>query len=290
MLPGDSWGLAAGFVGSENEAVRLHLLGGPWTRLMNDGFLVDPRGSGFFAVSEEGLAASANESKLVSVSEQKEITNKVDGIPTAFISYSWDSDDHKLWVRKLAERLRSQGVKVILDQWDLKVGGDRTHFMASRIDSSDFVIIVCTPTYAAKANNREGGVGYEAMIITSQVARRTLQDKFIPVLRSGAWDDSAIPIWLQSKIGADLRGNPYDQKQYDTLILVASSPTTKTASPSWNGSPADSGGCQGRSLLFLNRIRPGCSSRASLRSSIASWSVRCVNVCSSVSQGSQEES
>ena len=121
-------------------------------------------------------------------------------------------------MRRLAEKLRSQGVTVILDQWHLNVGGDRTHFIESNITASDFVVIVCTPIYATKANKRDGGVGYEAMIITSQLAQRILQDKFIPVLRSGNWDDSAVPIWLQSKIGVDLRGDPYDQKQYDILI------------------------------------------------------------------------
>jgi len=90
--------------------------------------------------------------------------------------------------------------------------------MESNIVASDFVIIVCTPTYAEKGNKRDGGVGYEAMIITSQLAQRILQNKFIPVLRSGDFDDSAVPVWLQSKIGVDLRGNPYDQKEYDILL------------------------------------------------------------------------
>ena len=211
-MPGDSYGLAVGFPDTENEVVRHHLLGGPWTRLVNDGFLVDPRGGGFFEVSEEGHAA--NSTPVLNAP----VTKQTDGIPTAFISYSWESDAHKAWVRQLAEKLRSQGVKVILDQWELTPGGDRAHFMESNIVASDFVIIICTPTYAIKGNKRDGGVGYEAMIITSQLARRILQDKFIPVLRSGNFDDSAVPVWLQSKIGVDLRGDPYDPKQYDILL------------------------------------------------------------------------
>lgn len=108
-MPNDPWGLATGFSDSQNEAVRLHLLGSPWARLASDGFLVDPRGSGFFLVSEEGRAA--NESRSLPASRQKDITKDADGIPSAFISYSWDSDDHKLWVRQLAETLSSQGVE-----------------------------------------------------------------------------------------------------------------------------------------------------------------------------------
>lgn len=138
--------------------------------------------------------------------------------PTAFVSYSWETEEHKDWVLHLATRLRSQGVNVVLDRWHLKVGEDRTHFMEDRISSSEFVIIICTPTYAQKANKRDGGVGYEAMIITGKVATNILQDKFIPILRSGGFDDSAVPIWLQSKIGVDLRGNPYDERQYQLLL------------------------------------------------------------------------
>jgi hypothetical protein len=211
-MAGDPYGLAAGFPATENDGVRHHLLGGPWTRLVNDGFLVDPRGSGFFDVSEDGHAANAHALPDVP------ITNEPDGIPTAFISYSWDSEDHKSWVRQLAEKLRSQGVRVILDQWGLSAGGDRTHFMESNIVASDFVLVICTPQYATKSNKRDGGVGYEAMIITGQLAQRVLQDKFIPVLRVGHFDDSAVPVWLQTKIGVDLCGDPYDPKQYDILL------------------------------------------------------------------------
>jgi hypothetical protein len=94
---------------------------------------------------------------------------------------------------------------------------DRTHFMEKGVSSSDFVLIVCTPAYAAKANNRHGGVGYEAMIITSQLAHQIKQNKFIPVLRSGEWKSSA-PIWIQAKVGVDLRGDPYSEKQYELLL------------------------------------------------------------------------
>lgn len=141
------------------------------------------------------------------------------GAPTAFISYSWDSTEHKAWVLQLAQRLRTAGgIAIILDQWDLQLGSDRTRFMESSIRESDFVLLICTPTYAAKGNARTGGAGYQAMIITGQLALQITQNKFIPVLRQGEWDDSAVPIWLQSKVGVDLRGDPYDETQYDLLL------------------------------------------------------------------------
>ena len=42
-----------------------------------------------------------------------------------FISYSWDSEDHKDWVRELADCLASNGIDITLDQYDLQIGQDR---------------------------------------------------------------------------------------------------------------------------------------------------------------------
>ena len=88
-------------------------------------------------------------------------------LPKVFISYSRDSEDDKRWVRQLAERLRSDGVDVILDQWDLGLGSDVTEFMEHHLSTSDRVLIICTEEYVRKANTLKGGVGYEHMIITA---------------------------------------------------------------------------------------------------------------------------
>jgi len=110
-------------------------------------------------------------------------------------------------------------VKIILDQWDLYPGVDKILFMEQAITTAEFVLVICTPEYARKSNNRAGGVGYEAMIITRQLAKKIAQRKFIPVLRSGDWDRS-VPIWIQSKLGVNLSGAPYDEKQYQLLLRV----------------------------------------------------------------------
>ncbi len=45
--------------------------------------------------------------------------------PNAFISYSWDDDLHKDWVKALASKLRGDGVDVTLDRWAFIPGGHR---------------------------------------------------------------------------------------------------------------------------------------------------------------------
>lgn len=136
--------------------------------------------------------------------------------PTVFVSYSWDSDEHCAWVKALAERLRENGVEALLDKWELSFGADRTHFM-EQVASSEFVLVICTPQYAMKGNERTGGAGYEAMLITGELSELTTTRKFIPVLRSGNWKTS-VPIWLKTKVGPDLTGEPYSESEFNELL------------------------------------------------------------------------
>jgi hypothetical protein len=81
------------------------------------------------------------------------------------------------------------------------------------------VIVVCTPAYSERANKREGGVGYESMIITSALAEHILTNKFIPVLRKGSWN-SSLPIYLKSRIGVNLSDEQYREDEYEKLLRV----------------------------------------------------------------------
>jgi hypothetical protein len=144
--------------------------------------------------------------------------------PRVFISYSWDDDQHKEWVWEFANRLREQnGLNVILDYWHLRPGMDKNVFMEKSVTESDFVIIICTSIYAARANDRKGGVGYEATIISGQLAENIITTKFIPVLRRGDWQ-SALPSWIKTKLGVDLQAEPYSEDQYRLLVSTLRNP------------------------------------------------------------------
>lgn len=54
-------------------------------------------------------------------------------VPKVFISYSWTSEEHKDWVADLGERLMSDGVEAILDQWSLDDGHDVNAFMEKMV-------------------------------------------------------------------------------------------------------------------------------------------------------------
>ena len=136
---------------------------------------------------------------------------------TAFISYSWDTDEHRAWVSELAERIRGDGVDVKLDQWETAPGDQLTEFMERGIRDHDFVVIICTPKYRQRSNSREGGVGYEGDVMTAEVMTNGNHRKFIPVWRSGEWENAA-PSWLAGKYRIDLSGDPYNEEQYADLI------------------------------------------------------------------------
>jgi TIR domain len=118
-----------------------------------------------------------------------------------FISYSWDSDEHKEWVLNLANKLISEyGIDVILDQYDLSVGKDMIHYMEKAIGIADKVILILTPQYKDKADNRKTGVGYEYSMISREFYDTQNENtKFIPVLRIGKQQESS-PIYLKSLI------------------------------------------------------------------------------------------
>ena len=123
--------------------------------------------------------------------------------PRVFISYSWDDEPHKDWIGAFATRLRSDGVDVTLDQWNLQPGDQLPAFMERAVRENDYVLIVCTPTYADRSNRRVGGVGYEGDIMTGEVFTSRDERKFIPVWRLGAQWNAAAPSWLLGKYRID---------------------------------------------------------------------------------------
>ncbi|MDP1924789.1 MAG: toll/interleukin-1 receptor domain-containing protein [Thiobacillus sp.] len=105
--------------------------------------------------------------------------------PKVFLSYSWENDEHKAWVRALAERLTQNGVEVRLDQWHISPGQSLTQFMEAEVSACGFVVVICTKDYARKSLARAGGVGYEQQIITGNIVAGRPRENFIPVVRDG---------------------------------------------------------------------------------------------------------
>jgi hypothetical protein len=141
----------------------------------------------------------------------------MDRIPKAFLSYAWEGDYMKEWVKSFAIRLRADGVESILDQWETVPGDHLSSFMERAVRESDFVVVVCTPTYKRKSDQGIGGVGYEGSIMTGELVTGASRRKFIPTLRLGTWTEAA-PSWLLGSFYVDLTGDPFSENSYKELL------------------------------------------------------------------------
>lgn len=137
--------------------------------------------------------------------------------PKVFISYSHDSDSHKSWVLKLATKLREKGVNIILDQWDLHLGDDIGSFMEKSVTEADRVLLVCSSLYVHKANSSKGGVGYEKMIVNSELVENVGTRKFIPVVRNNELE-KLLPIFLGARLFIDFRIDKEFDDKLTTLL------------------------------------------------------------------------
>ena len=140
--------------------------------------------------------------------------------PRLFLSYSWGNDVHRRWVLKLAADLIRNGVHVLVDEWDLRNYNDDLHlFMESGIRESDFVVLVCTPEYAKRANGRKGGVGVESTIITGEFYDATKANKFVPVMRRVTRDpEHCLPSYLKSRYAIDFTQDSAYQVRLEELL------------------------------------------------------------------------
>jgi hypothetical protein len=139
--------------------------------------------------------------------------------PKVFISYAWESDELIDWVKILAIELRNNGIDAKLDQWEVEPGDQMPHFMEKSVRDNDYVLLICTPKYKTKSENRIGGVGYEGDIMTAEVLQNSNHRKFIPILQSGDKDNS-IPSWLKGKYFIDLSNETHFEKNIDDLITT----------------------------------------------------------------------
>lgn len=108
--------------------------------------------------------------------------------PKVFISYSHDSDAHRLRVFELSEKLRIEGVDCSIDQYEMAPADGWPRWMRNEIKNSDFVIVVCTEAYERRYEGTETfgsgtGVKWEGAIITQQLYEAEGKNtKFIPVV------------------------------------------------------------------------------------------------------------
>jgi len=119
-----------------------------------------------------------------------------------FISYSWDSEDHLRTVLALSNRLRSEGIDCVLDQYEESPPEGWPRWMDRKIRDARCVLMICTKTYYKRVMGEEVaakglGVKWEGGLIYQHIYNAgAINTKFIPVLLRPQ-DRAFIPTPLQ---------------------------------------------------------------------------------------------
>lgn len=138
--------------------------------------------------------------------------------PKIFISYSHDSQEHQDKVLVISNKLRSEGIDCILDQYEDSPPEGWPRWMDKNIRIADYVLMICTEDYYKRVMGleKEGvglGVKWEGNLIYQHLYNLgALNHRFIPVL----FNDGS-----KKHIPEPLQGSTFynidDSKQFDDL-------------------------------------------------------------------------
>lgn len=139
-----------------------------------------------------GHVTQATETRQVAEQEPKKAVR-------VFISYTGTTPSQKEWVADLATYLRANGIEARLDQWHLRQGMDLPQWMTNELALADRVLIVSDAQYAAKADGRLGGVGWETMVIQGDMLSLPPgNNKYVAIVREPDFA-LGLPRYLKSK-------------------------------------------------------------------------------------------
>ncbi|KAB2460942.1 TIR domain-containing protein [Bacillus sp. CH126_4D] len=134
-----------------------------------------------------------------------------------FVSYSWDSEEHKLWVLELVRKLRSEGYDANFDRGITSTSTvNLNQMMVEHMRDDDYIIMVLTEKYTVKADGFAGGVGFET-ILSLPIIQQHL-DKLIILTRQPAVLQKVIPFHLQGINYIDFSNSAEFDNKFEELI------------------------------------------------------------------------
>lgn len=134
----------------------------------------------------------------------------------AFVSYSWDNREHQEWVHEFTNKLRDSGIDATFDKFVIQDGELNLNKMMIQNMRKDYIIMILTKNYAKKANEFEGGVGYETLL-SLPVIQKTPQ-KIILINKESNDISSAIPDHLEGAYYFDFSDHRTTNEKFDELI------------------------------------------------------------------------
>lgn len=134
-----------------------------------------------------------------------------------FVSYSWDSENHKIWVHNLVNDLRKEGFEANYDQALTAVSTVNLYqMMIENISKNDYVILVITENYTTKADDYSGGVGYETLMMLPLIQENL--NKLIILIKQPGRTDKKVPVYLKGIHYFDFSSPSNYVDEFDKLI------------------------------------------------------------------------
>ena len=141
--------------------------------------------------------------------------------PICFLSYAWGERALERWVEtRLARDIQNAGVEVIFDRWHAeKVGSDIARFVSELGREEVFVVVVGTPLYLEKYENKNPNLGRVVAAEVDLIHQRLIgtQDakaSVLPILLRGDIQESLPPL-MRGKVCADFR----DERTYFAALF-----------------------------------------------------------------------
>jgi small GTP-binding protein len=155
--------------------------------------------------------------------------------PETFVSYAWGVPEHERWVEKrLAADLQKAGIDVVLDRWhNAQIGASVARFV-ERIEKSDCIVVIGTPAYRRKYENKDTRTGYVVAAEVDLIHNRLLgtepqKQSVLPLLLGGDKADSLPPL-LHGRVYADFRDEAaYFATAFDLILSLYQLPPNHPA-------------------------------------------------------------
>ncbi len=145
--------------------------------------------------------------------------------PTCFVSYAWGDPVHEQWVLRLTDDLCKTDINAVLDQLNNAVIGANVPRFASRIEKSDFIIVVGTPSYRQKYENKLSQYGSmvaaEVDLINVRLTGTEEQKtSVLPILLAGE-ERISFPPLLHRRVYGDFRQEKgYFVSLFDLVLTI----------------------------------------------------------------------
>lgn len=108
--------------------------------------------------------------------------------PKVFISYTHDSKEHLDLILEISNKLRTEGIDIVLDQYEQSPSQGWPKWMDQNIANAEFVLMVCTENYYKRVMDKEEdgiglGIKWEGKLIYQHIYNSDSKSKkFIPIL------------------------------------------------------------------------------------------------------------